>query len=258
VARSISRTVEAAVEGDTTAMPARGSRIEHVRDGLLTDLSGGSLPLGSKLPNEQSLAERFKVSRATVREAVGALVAGGYLVRRHGSGTYVTQLPVRRHALDATLSYTRMIRQAGMQPGMRLLDIRTRPATEQEHTDLDLPEGADVRVLERLRTADDRPVIYSLDRIPEALLAEVPDTVVSSTPSLFELLEQIGARVRTGSAVLTPVVADRSLAKILGVSKGAPLQRIEEVDHTADGQPVMCSSEWHVPEVFELRVNRRS
>ena len=72
-------------------MAARPSRIDEVRHGLLADLSDGSTPVGTKLPNEQELATRFGVSRATVREAVGGLVEGGYLLRRHGSGTFVSQ-----------------------------------------------------------------------------------------------------------------------------------------------------------------------
>jgi GntR family transcriptional regulator len=109
-------------------MAGRPSRIDEVRHGLLADLADGSTPVGTKLPNEQELATRFGVSRATVREAVGGLVEGGYLLRRHGSGTFVTHLPSRRHALDATLSYTQMIRQAGMTPGVRLLGATIRPA----------------------------------------------------------------------------------------------------------------------------------
>ena len=237
-------------------MPARGSRIEQVRSGLLNELVGGALPVGSKLPNEQSLADRFNVSRATVREAVGALMAGGYLVRRHGSGTYVTALPHRQHALDATLSYTQMIREAGMTPGLRILSMQSRAATAEECVDFHSEPGMPVRVLERLRTADERPVIYSVDRIPEVLLAGIPDHALNI--SLFDLLASVGARVRSGSAVLTPVVANARLARILGVHRSTALQQIEEIDYTESGQPVMCSSEWHVPGIFELRVNRRS
>jgi GntR family transcriptional regulator len=237
-------------------MAARGSRIEQVRRGLLNDLVGGGLPVGTKLPNEQSLADRFSVSRATVREAVGALVAGGYLIRRHGSGTYVTVLPLRSHALDATLSYTQMIQEAGMEPGLSILSMCSRPATPEETGCLSLDPGGPVRVLERLRTADRRPVIYSVDRIPESLLEGVPDDALNV--SLFQLLASVGARVRSGSAVLTPVVADARIAKVLDVRRASALQQIEEIDYTESGQPVMCSSEWHVPGVFELRVNRRS
>jgi DNA-binding GntR family transcriptional regulator len=244
------------VERVYVSMREGNSRLEQVRDGLLTDLRTGATPAGSKLPNEQLLAERFRVSRATVREAVGALVEGGYLVRRHGSGTYVTSVPTHRHALDATLSYTRMIREAGMRPGLRVLATQTRPATAEECTELKLPAGQPIREVERLRTADDAPVVYSLDRIPETLLAGVPDEALS-TP-LFELLASVGAPVRTASAVLTPLVANTRLATLLGVSRGAPLQGIEETDYSEAGDPVMRSSEWHVPGVFELRVIRRS
>jgi DNA-binding GntR family transcriptional regulator len=124
---------------------SRGSRVEEVRLGLLTDLTSGALPVGAKLVNEIELATRFTVSRLTVREAVSALVTAGYLERRHGSGTYVVGLPGPRHALDATLSYTRMIAQAGMKPGLQLLDVQTRAATRQETHDLDLkPNSASI------------------------------------------------------------------------------------------------------------------
>jgi len=66
----------------------RVSLVDQVRQGLLDDLLAGTLEPGEKLPNEDKLAERFAVSRATVREAVLGLLEAGYLIRRHGSGTW--------------------------------------------------------------------------------------------------------------------------------------------------------------------------
>jgi GntR family transcriptional regulator len=103
-------------------MRRRTSRVDEVREGLLADL--GALQRGAKLPNEQALAERFAVSRATVREAVLGLIEAGYVTRRHGAGTFVADPPRGRHALDSTVSYTAMIREAGMQPGERCLRRR--------------------------------------------------------------------------------------------------------------------------------------
>jgi GntR family transcriptional regulator len=237
-------------------MAARPSRIDEVRQGLLADLVNGTTPVGTKLPNEQDLAARFGVSRATVREAVGGLVESGYLLRRHGSGTFVTLLPSRRHALDATLSYTQMIRQAGMTPGFRLLSALVRPAEPEEAADLAVADGTPVRVLERLRTADERPVVYSVDVIVAHRVDGLRDEDLDA--GLYDVLASVGSRVRTASAVLLPVVADTRLARLLDVRRGAALQRIDEVDRTGDGSPVMRSTEWHVPGIFELRVNRRS
>jgi GntR family transcriptional regulator len=237
-------------------MPGRSSRTEEVREGLLGDLRSGASPVGEKLPNEQVLAERFGVSRATVREAVGALVESGYLMRRHGSGTFVTAVPTRQHALDATLSYTQMIREAGMQPGLEILSVSSRPSTDDESKALRLDPGEPVRVLERLRTADGRPVVYSVDRVPDDLLNGLPDKDLHAP--MFDVLKGLGSPVRSATALLKPVIADKKTATALRVAVRTPLQHIEEVDFSDAGIPVMLSSEWHVPGIFELRVNRRS
>ncbi|MGD0054789.1 MAG: GntR family transcriptional regulator [Acidimicrobiales bacterium] len=239
----------------TRVATARGNRVDEVRRGLLHDLVSAKLKVGAKLVNEQALAARFDVSRLTVREAVSALANAGYLERRHGSGTYVVGLPGPRHALDATLSYTHMIAEAGMKPGMQLLNVDARPATADEVQELDLEPGEAVRSLERLRTADGRPVIYSLDVLPERYVLTVSDKGFNR--SLYDVLERIGHPVVNANAVLLPVIADRRLGTLLDVRPGSALQQISEIDYTTAGRPIVSSIEWHVPGIFELRVNRR-
>ena len=229
---------------------------DRVRDLLLADLFAGVYVAGDRLPNEDELGARFEVSRATIREAVRGLVEAGYLVRRHGTGTFVTALPRHRHTLNANLSYTAMIRQAGLEPGRKLLLRLVRAATGDEVSALALTPADTVLFVERIRTADGRPVVYSTDRIPTALLGEAVAGVADG--SLYELLETAHAGVRSALAKLRPVVADTRLARLLEVHVGDPLQRIEQVDFDELGRPVMLSSEWHVPDVFELSVNRMS
>lgn len=52
-------------------------------------ITEGVFPPGSRLPGERELAERFGVSRVTVREAEIALQALGYINIKTGSGVYV-------------------------------------------------------------------------------------------------------------------------------------------------------------------------
>ncbi len=234
----------------------RQSLVDQVRQELLADLMGRGLQRGDKLPNENELADRFAVSRATVREAVLGLLEAGYLVRRHGSGTYVTNSPRGNHTLDSTVSYNAMIRQAGHEPGDRVIDKGVRAPTELERGLLDLGEGENVIEVERLRLADRRPVIYSRDRIPEPLLAGEPADALDS--SLYVILERSGHPVTRASARLLPTVADARLARLLELKRGAPLLHIDQVDYDASGRGVMLSLEWHVADAFELIVNRRS
>jgi GntR family transcriptional regulator len=234
----------------------RLSLVDQVRQELFDDLIAGKLERGAKLPNENELASRFDVSRATVREAVGGLLEAGYLARRHGSGTYVTFAPQARHALDTTVSYTAMIREAGRVPSETVISKGTRAPTDSERESLDLADDDAVIEVERVRMADGRPVIYSRDRIPESLLGDVaPDALDSS---LYVILDWAGHPVARASAQLVPTVADAALARHLEVKRGTPLLHIDQVDYDERGRAVMLSHEWHVADAFELIVNRRS
>jgi GntR family transcriptional regulator len=226
-----------------------------LRAELLSELLNGTYPRGVKLPNEDELAERSGVSRATVREAVGGLVEAGYLTRRHGSGTYVAGTLPRRHALDTSVSYLSMIKEAGMTPGLVILDQSEREATAEEADALRAAAGEALLRVERIRTADGRPVVYSVDLLPLRYVAGDPDRLDAS---LYNVLEKSGHAVHGASARLVPVVAESRLADLLEIEAATPLLHIDQVDFDGDGHPVMLSEEWHVADAFELHINRRA
>lgn len=78
----------------TSIAPFNGRR--RIADAIAEDLRGqiasGAIPHGARLPAERELAERYRVSGPTVREALQGLNALGLLEVRHGSGTYVSAL----------------------------------------------------------------------------------------------------------------------------------------------------------------------
>ena len=229
---------------------------DRLRDELLDEITSAQVQPGTKLPSEGQLAKRFNVSRATVRDAVRGLVEAGYVTRRRGSGSYVTERRRMPHGLDATLSYLAMIESAGAHAGMRILEAAIEPCC-QDDAPLQLDPGETVLAVERVRTADDQPVIYSLDRIPARLLRTDLD-LQNLDPSLFALLSSSGHAADHATATLRAVASTSQTAKVLGVRRGKPLLYIEEVDFGRDGTPVMLSREWHVSEAFDVRVNRKA
>ncbi len=62
---------------------------KRIVDEILSLINDGIFPPGSRLPGERELAERFGVSRVTIREAEIALEALGHIVIKTGSGAYV-------------------------------------------------------------------------------------------------------------------------------------------------------------------------
>ena len=95
---------------------------ERIEDHLFQYILDERLAVGAKLPNEYELADRFGVSRGTIREAVKLLVSRGVLRVKHGSGTYVASLmPLKADPLDVRLM---------LEPAIAELAARNR--TEEE------------------------------------------------------------------------------------------------------------------------------
>src|SRR5216110_1658100 len=62
---------------------------EQIAQTLSKDIADGKYEVGQRLPSERELAQNFKVSRPTVREAIIALELDGLVEVRLGSGVYV-------------------------------------------------------------------------------------------------------------------------------------------------------------------------
>lgn len=233
----------------------RPTLVDHVRDELTKRITDGTYAVGDQLPNEQQIGGEFSVSRATVRDAYRALVDSGYLIRRHGTGTFVSRVP-QRHALDLTLSYTAMIKAAGFMPSIRVISQHQSAADLDDQARLRLAPGAEVVVVERVRFADQHPVVYSIDRVPLELVA--PALHGDLGTSLFSVLEQLRFGPRGGRAKLLPVLATQREAEHLRVDVGTPLLYFDETDFDENGLPVLASFEWHTSDVFEMWLNRHA
>src|SRR5690348_18407893 len=80
-----------------------------------------TLGIGEAIPSERQLTTDLGVSRLTVRAALDDLVRDGYLIRRRGSGTFVSE-PKIAQELTMT-SFTEDMRRRGMRPASRTLSL---------------------------------------------------------------------------------------------------------------------------------------
>jgi GntR family transcriptional regulator, transcriptional repressor for pyruvate dehydrogenase complex len=96
---------------------------------ILSMIESGEFPIGSRLPGERDLAERFGVSRVTIREAEIALEAQGWIAIKTGSGVYVRPRPIDAQgalpdvsAFDLTAARTVIEAEAAALASGRLTD----------------------------------------------------------------------------------------------------------------------------------------
>jgi GntR family transcriptional regulator len=234
------------------------NRAETVRVELSERIAADDLAVGTRLPSEPKLAAELGVSRATVRDALRALEQEGLVRRVQGSGTYVAH-PRVPNSLDMNFGVTAAIRQGGMHPGVEQARHWIEPAAASEAERLALGPGEDVLIIDRVRTADGRPVVLSRDVLPHKLLEDRDEVVESMLEgSLYDVLEEeFGITIQYGIASFRPVHAERSLAERLSVEQGELLFYLWQVDYAESGEPVLSSHEYHVANAFEFSVVRR-
>jgi len=220
---------------------------------------------GARLPSEPELAAAMGVSRATLRAALDNLEAEGVIVRRAGVGTFVSRLPVLQNNLSVNAGVADLIRAMGLTPGSRDLALRVEPADAPTAAALALPAGAELVVIERVRTADGKPVVYSRDLFDRGLLSRAARPLgldelaglLREEGSLYGVFERsLSLPVAGGVARLKPVLADAELAHKLDVPAGAPLLYLEQLDHDHEQKPLLLSYEYHVPELCTFIVYR--
>src|SRR5579863_4001383 len=94
---AVKRFAHATGDDSRLITPIKKTRIaEEVADRIRTLMLDGTFPAGEPLPSERHLAERFGVSRGSIRDALRTLETIGLLETRHGQGTFPHELSVDR------------------------------------------------------------------------------------------------------------------------------------------------------------------
>jgi GntR family transcriptional regulator len=180
-----------------------------VAEDIKAAIAAGTYPANTKLPSESELAERYSVSRGTIRQAFAALRADGVITSRHGARRIVVGGP-RLQSFEAER--------------------------------LGLPVGAAVYALVRVRLLSGRPVMIERAVYPDRVGVLVAGLDLAQD-SITERLEELGIVFTDAEHVIDAVAASAEDARWLGVRPGVPLLRERRFTTDRSGQPVEWSDD---------------
>ena len=241
-----------------SARSERKTLTEVAQQELRKAITGGTFRPGSQLPTEAELCEMLGVSRTVVREALRVLEDDGLVARRHGVGTFVRNHPILKN-LNFNFGITEMIESAGLKAGTSHLAIQKETADQEKADQLRVPIGTPLITVERVRTANGRPVVYSLDTLTESLIQQAGfDPKLLRTESIYNILQtSLGQVIEYGIARLLPVAAPRNVADKLQLPSNALTLYIVQTDYSSGDEPLVYSCEYHLPDAFDFMVWRR-
>lgn len=217
-----------------------------------------STPPGSRLPTEPEMARQLGVSRATLREAMRSFEWQGLIRRRQGKGTFVISHPrVLESGLEVLESIETLAKKIGLDVSLGRLEVSHIKAT-QELTELfQCTQEAPLLKVERVIQADNRPVAYLIDVVPESVLHS-DDLGTEFTGSVLDLLLRRGElKLQTSVAEIRAAPSSPEIAKLLEIQRGDVLLMLQSRLYTSEHQMIDYSTSYFLPGYFRFHVVRR-
>ncbi len=234
---------------------------------LRDEISSGRYRPGDLMPNEDTLAASFGVSRITVRHALDTLSRANLIERRPGRGTFVAQSSTPSRASLPLTSVVDNIILVGETTKVEVVEFgRAQPPPDVADI-FGLSPGDKLQRAVRVRYRDEAPYLHLTTFVSERLSNRIKRADLERT-ALFELIRLSGEVVAGGHQIVTATLAAPPVAQRLNVKIGAPLLRIIRVLSDSKNRPIehldmLCSPErYHLSLVLErdqlLAINKQT
>lgn len=205
-----------------------------------------SLVPNSLVDSETQIAASFDINRQTAREVLKELERRNLVRRIVGRGTFTAlklAYPIER---GRPPSFRRVVAEAGYSHEIVLASVRWQRETSSRPRTL---------ISERLVAVEGLVAAFATDVFVEPIGAEVVDAVRSGA-SIFETLQELGARPWRRRATVSTGQPDRSVAARLGYATAPPLtwNLRSETINAATGEALHHSDTWIRSDVFDVGI----
>lgn len=215
-------------------------------------ISDGRLPKGDFLGNEVDLADRWQISRPTVRRAIKELVDQGLLVRQRGVGTQVVSDHIRRRV--TLMSLHDDLEAQGRAPTTTVLTHEVVVADAGIAASLNLAPGSKVVHIERCRTVDGRRLAILRNWITLDTASDITPAQLRGS-GLYALLRARGVRPHSAELEIGARIATPTDAALLDLPVGAAVLTTRRVMQDSSGQPVEVGSHIYDASSYTIETN---
>jgi GntR family transcriptional regulator len=209
----------------------------QIAEGLISQIESRELVPGQQLPSERELSLQLNVNRMTLRRALRVLESQGFIIRKHGVGTFVAEPKIERQ-MEEVYRFSRGVQQRGLTPGARVILLEVCMLDASLAEELAVPVSSPAYRIIRLRSINQEPVLIESYTIPVERSPGLAEHDLEGR-SIFEIMEsEYGVKIVRARQSFEPVAASSFEAELLGVELRAPLMLENRLSFDEHGRPV--------------------
>ena len=225
----------------------------QIKDALRAHILDGTYKPHQQMPSESETMTMFKVSRVTVRQALGDLQKEGLIFKIHGKGTYVSK-PKAFQDLARLQGFGEAMMRMGYESFNKVISFRSVPVAKIVAEKLALPARTKVSEIKRVRYLNREPISLDVTYLPHDIGERLRKEDLA-TRDIFLILENdYGIPLGNAQVQIEAILADESLAARLKVEEGSPILRMERLTFTAERKPLDFEYLYYRGDAFQYRL----
>lgn len=215
---------------------------------------------GGKIPSENELAEKFNVSRLTVRQAISQLVQEGFLISKRGEGTFVTN---NEHLINScSLEFTGFMDDLFYQISKsktKSVKITRMPAPKliKEKLELD-KEDEEVVQIKRVRSLEEKLFAFTINYLPAEIGTKIIEKDLYKKPLLQILEQDLGIQFTEAVQTIEASFSDQEVSEQLRIASGSPILLVERIMYTKQRKPVEVVQSSYRGDLYKYIVRLKS
>jgi len=230
----------------------------QIKEQLEFQIRDGVYPIGSRLPSERELAQIFKVSRMTARQALQFMAQEGIVDSSTGKGTYVLMPKIERQLRSLT-GFSQEMQQRGLAQSSQVQKAIVEQANYEVAKLLQIPYTSEIVILDRVRLANNRPLGLEYAHLVHDLCRGILENHDFSHDSLYKVLrEEYGLELTWADQTIEARLPSTIECKLLGIDRQTPVICMIRVTYTKQNRPIEYVRSSYRGDEYQLHAILRS
>lgn len=232
----------------------------QIANDIEQEIRGGVLKSNEKLPSERELGDRYKVSRITIRQAIGILERNGLIYSVQGKGTYVRPTKIQQNLMRIT-SFAQTLQEKGLQGSTTVLSFEINPSKCVPLRMQNIQNAPASYSLKILGLGDGVPMVFYLSYFREDIGNQMCSMALDMSRkgmsfSTFDLYKLIAKPIGRIEQEIFAENIGQKVSAFLKIKHGDSVLRLESVIYDQDDEIMECKIGYYRADMYSFKLIR--